>query len=291
MNDSHAGPLKEPEELTPDIRAAEYVLGTLGSAEREEAKAMLAFDPAFASLVRDWERRLGELHALADSFEPPPEVWDAIRAKLPETAQLAPIRLPEIPPPRPSRSFPPRVITALNRQMARWRMVAAATSAMAAVFALFIITSNVAPTVLPDSLRPQSRGIAQLIEGAVPPPPRFVAVLQRDSTAPAFILTVDPAGRNLTIRRVAAEREPGKSYELWLMSNKFPVPKSLGVVGEGHFPQSSNPVPLDPAIIRDATFAVSLEREGGSTSGAPSNVMFTGQLVEVTPSSGAPAAR
>src|SRR5262249_50982023 len=65
MNDSHAGPLKEPEELTPDIRAAEYVLGTLGSIEREEAKAMLAFEPAFASLVRDWERRLGELHALA----------------------------------------------------------------------------------------------------------------------------------------------------------------------------------------------------------------------------------
>ena len=74
-----------------NIRAAEYVLGTLGTAEREEAQAMLAFDPVFAALVRDWERRLGELHALADSLEPPAAVWDAIKAKLPEIAQSAPI--------------------------------------------------------------------------------------------------------------------------------------------------------------------------------------------------------
>jgi len=74
-DDSQPAPIEQPEELTPDIRAAEYVLGTLGSAEREEAQAMLSLDPVFASLVHDWERRLGELHALADNIEPPPAVW------------------------------------------------------------------------------------------------------------------------------------------------------------------------------------------------------------------------
>jgi anti-sigma-K factor RskA len=285
-DDSQPEPMGQPEELTADTWAAEYVLGTLGSAEREEAQAMLAFDPAFAALVRDWERRLGELHVLADSFEPPPTVWDAIKAKLPATAKSAPFRLPEIPAPPPRRSprsLPSNVI-ALNKQVVCWRTVAAATGAMAAVFALFIITSNLEPTVLPDSLRPQPRVIVQ-------PPQRFVAVLQRDATAPAFILTVDIANRSLTVRRVTAEREPGKSYELWLVSNKFPPPRSLGLVDGDDFTQSSNLSPYDPTTISDATFAVSLEREGGSPSGAPSNVMFAGKLVESTPPPGSPEAR
>ena len=161
-------------------------------------------------------------------------------------------------------------------------MVAAATGVMAAAFALFIITSSVAPTVLPNSLAPKPRVIVQPSESAAPPPspPRFVAVLQRDATAPAFILTVDIANRSLTVRRVAAELEAGKSYELWLVSNKFPAPRSLGLVGGGEFTQSGNVSPYDPTTISDATFAVSLEPEGGSPSGAPSNVMFMGKLVK-----------
>jgi len=292
-NGSQPAPIEQPEELTPDIRAAEYVLGTLGSAEREEAQAMLALDPVFVSLVRDWERRLGELHALADNIEPPPAVWDAIKAKLPETVQSAPIRLPEIRPPprrRRRRSLPAHVI-ALNKQVVRWRTVAVAASAMAVVFALFIIASNVAPTVLPDALRPQPRVIVRLAEAPAPPPPRFVAVLQRDDTVPAFILTVDVGNRTLTVRRLAAEPEPGKSYELWLMSDNFPAPRSLGVIGEDDFTQSSNLSPYDPTTINDATFAVSLEPEGGSPSGAPSNVMFAGKLIESIPPPGSPEVR
>jgi anti-sigma-K factor RskA len=283
LDDSQHTPEEAPEELTPNTRAAEYVLGTLDPAERAEAQALISSDPAFAALVRDWEGRLGELHALADSVDPPAAVWDAIKAKLPETAQPAPFRLPEIPPPPPPPpSLPPNVIELSNR-MVRWRTVAAATGTMAAVFALFIITSTVAPTVLPDSLRPKPGVIVQVAEGVAPPPPRFVAVLQRDSTSPAFILTVDIADRSLTVRRVAAEREPGKSYELWLVSNKFPAPRSLGVVGGGEFTQTGNLTPYDPATISDATFAVSLEPEGGSPTGAPSNVMFLGKLIESTP--------
>jgi anti-sigma-K factor RskA len=283
LDDSQRVPEEAPEELTPNTRAAEYVLGTLDPAERAEAQALIASDPAFAALVRDWEGRLGELHALADSVDPPAAVWDAIKAKLPETEQTAPFRLPEIPPPPPPPPrLPPNVI-ALSNRMVRWRMVAAATGTMAAVFALFIITSTVAPTVLPDSLRPRPRVIVQVTEGVAPPPARFVAVLQRDATSPAFILTVDIANRSLTVRRVAAEREPGKSYELWLVSNKFPAPRSLGVVGGGEFTQTGNLTPYDPATISDATFAVSLEPEGGSPTGAPSNVMFLGKLIESIP--------
>ena len=85
------------------------------------------------------------------------------------------------------------------------------------------------------------------------------------------------------MRRVSAEREAGKSYELWLVSNKFAAPRSLGLVGGGEFTQSASLAAYDPATISDASFAVSLEPEGGSLSGAPSNVMFVGKVVESVP--------
>jgi anti-sigma-K factor RskA len=114
-------------------------------------------------------------------------------------------------------------------------------------------------------------------------PARLVAVLQREATSPAFILTVDLANRSLTVRRVAAPREPGKSYELWLISSKYPGPRSLGLIGTGDFTQSSDPAFDDPASIGNATFAVSLEPEGGSPTGAPSNVIFLGKPVTSIP--------
>ena len=58
--------------------AAEFVLGTLDAAEREQAEEYIRSDPAFAALVQDWERRLGELHAMVDPVPPPPELWMAI---------------------------------------------------------------------------------------------------------------------------------------------------------------------------------------------------------------------
>jgi anti-sigma-K factor RskA len=283
LDDTPHSPEEEPEPLTAQTRAAEYVLGTLDPDEREETQALIASDPAFAALVRRWENRLGELHALADSVDPPAAVWDAIKANLPETTQTAPIRLPEIPPPPPAPRYLPANVIALNHDMMRWRTIAAATGAMAAVLALFIVTQAIAPSVLPDALLPKPRVIVQTVETPAPPPPRFVAVLQRDANSPAFIITVDIANRNLTVRRVAAEREPGKSYELWLVSNKYPGPRSLGVVGSAEFTQNANLSPYDPATISDATFAVSLEPEGGSPTGTPSTVLFAGKLIESTP--------
>jgi anti-sigma-K factor RskA len=265
----------DSQDASPDALAAEYALGTLDGEEREQVEALLASDPDFAARVGQWERRLGELSALAGGVEPPPAVWDAIKAKLPEVPQTTPLRLPELP-------RPPSNVVDLLARLNRSRMVAAANGTLAAALALFIVTSAVAPTILPDALRPRPRVIVQMAEGP-PPPARYVAVLQRDDTAPAFIVTVDIAAHNLTVRRVSAEREAGKSYELWLVSNKFAAPRSLGLVGGGEFTQSASLAAYDPATISDASFAVSLEPEGGALSGAPSNVMFVGKVVESVP--------
>ena len=70
-----------------DALAAEYVLGTLAADEREQAEALLVIDPGFAEIVRVWERRLGELNVMVEAVEPPPDVWDKIRADIGGTSR------------------------------------------------------------------------------------------------------------------------------------------------------------------------------------------------------------
>jgi anti-sigma-K factor RskA len=90
----------------------------------------------------------------------------------------------------------------------------------------------------------------------------------------------------LTVRRVSAAAEPGRSYELWLISNKYPAPRSLGVVGAGEFTARPLPSGFDADTIKAASYAISLEPEGGSTTGAPSGpILFKGQTVESLPGS------
>jgi anti-sigma-K factor RskA len=200
------------------------------------------------------------------------------------------VRLPAVEPEAP----PPVVdnVVDLGARLARWRNVSLFMGSLAATLLAFVMTSVMAPGLLPGRLRPKLEATAPTAGAETASPSRLVAVLQREATAPAFILTVDVASRILTMRRVGAPREPGKSYELWLISNKFPAPRSLGLVGTGDFTQSGSLAVYDPATIDDATFAVSLEPEGGSPTGAPSNVMFLGKPVETTaPPAGQPEAR
>src|SRR5579862_5359331 len=92
-----------------DALAAEYVLGTLSADEREHAEALLTLDPGFAASMRMWERRLGELNVMVEAVEPPPELWDKIKAELGtvETESQALPPAPFLAVPEPSVETPP----------------------------------------------------------------------------------------------------------------------------------------------------------------------------------------
>jgi anti-sigma-K factor RskA len=92
-----------------DALAAEYVLGTLSADEREHAEALLTLDPGFAASVRMWERRLGELNVMVEAVEPPPELWDKIKAELGEVepASEAPPAASVLAAPEPPVETPP----------------------------------------------------------------------------------------------------------------------------------------------------------------------------------------
>lgn len=64
------------------LLAAEYVLGVLDAAQRDDAKRLLAQDPAFAAEVTFWEERLGGLTSEVPPVIPPAYVWNRINTAL-----------------------------------------------------------------------------------------------------------------------------------------------------------------------------------------------------------------
>lgn len=74
-----------PDEFGPDaedeLRAAEYVLGTLTHEERRAARDRAELDGAFAARIRAWEERLSPLDAGYDSA-PAPDLLPQIEARL-----------------------------------------------------------------------------------------------------------------------------------------------------------------------------------------------------------------
>lgn len=141
------------------------------------------------------------------------------------------------------------------------------------------------PDILPENLRVKPKiQVVEVPAPAAPLPAQFVAVLQQNAAAPAFILTVDTATKNFTVRRVGATLEAGKSYELWLVSDKLQRPRSLGVIGGSDFTIRPSLSAYDNDTINRATYAVTIEPEGGSPTGvATGPIVYTGKLVESVP--------
>src|ERR1700687_2989947 len=275
--------------------AAEYALGTLDADERVQVETMMSVDKDFAAMVDAWEDKLSALNQMVGSVEPRAEVWDRIKTAIGHSEPQAPLVLPVAPPPvAPEVTAPaaPEVVDTFNvirlsAQARRWRNVASFTTAIAAALVAMIAVGVYQPDLLPDGVRPKPR--LQVVEVKAPAVPatasaQYVAVLQKEGGSPAFILTVDGATKNFTVRKVGAAPEPGKSYELWLISDKLQRPRSLGVIGGGDF--TARPVlsSYDADTINTATYAVTIEQAGGSPDGKPTSApVFTGKLIETVP--------
>ena len=310
-----------------DALAAEYVLGTLSGDERSQAETLMSIDPAFEAVVRQWERRLGELNVMVEAVEPAPEVWERISASIRPAATIAPamtspsaadddeVKLPriddaelqapqspEVHPrlPRSLRAFcrrtpsrrlessaeapavtvsgrpsspeaapgePKKIersadVVYLAGRVRRWRRVTLAIGALAAVMALYIAVGQFAPELIPYDLRPPGLPMMSAQGPGRGPQDGLVVVLQQEPTAPAFLLTLDTQKRMLTVRRVSATPETGRSYELWVISSRSPSPRSLGVVGNDEFTQRPLPGNFDAApCAQRATRCRSSRRE------------------------------
>jgi len=217
--------------------AGEYVLGTLDPDERRAAEARIVADPTFRTAVAEWEKRLQPLADTVPEASPPVAVLARIVAAIDSAPALAPAG---------------GNVVALRRSVRRWQITTVLMGAAAAVLAAVVVLDRTAPA-------PQSQ---------------FVAVLTAEGAKPAFVATVDTAKGTISVRRVASEAPPDKSYELWSIEPNA-APKSLGLLEQASL---SRALPVAPT--GKATLAISLEPKGGSPTGAPTGpVVFSGALV------------
>lgn len=233
-----------------DGLAAEYVLGTLSASERAEVDRRLRQEPELARTVRAWERRLDPLLEAIRPVPAPPQAYQAIKARIGGAESMQP----------PNRARTAEIID-LQRRLRRWRSAAIGAAALAASLVGFVVVFETAP------VRDE----------------KFVAVLEGDDRNPAFVAAVSLKTKSITVLSVRSlAPSPGHSHELWALSSDNPAPRSLGLLSaKSRFPADKIGA-IDPAGLRQTTFAISVEPEGGSPTGQPTGpVVFTGKLVPV----------
>jgi anti-sigma-K factor RskA len=224
-----------------DGLAAEYVLGTLDASERTAVAARRRREGDLDAAIGAWERRLSPLTDAIPPLEPPAGLFSRIEARLAGAGGGS------------------GQIIELERRVRRWRNLAAAASAVAACLLVAI-------------------GVREMVRPQVPS--SYVAVFQKDDVSPAFLLSVDLATRTLSIRMVAAERQPGKSYQLWIATEQSGgVPQSLGLIEDRSDITRTVLTAYDPSVVQKATFGVSLEPAGGSPTGRPTGPALHAKLI------------
>ena len=283
--------------------AAEYALGTLDADERAQVETMMAVDQDFTAMVaglgiqarraepdgrlgRAAADRLGEHQGRDRACPSRRRRWCCRRRRPPPAGPVVVAGAATV---GSTTTFQSSIQLSSGCAALAQHCRAAMTAIAAALVAHASPSRSISRTCLPDGLRPKPR--TQMVEvktagrrrGAVGAICRPAA--EGRAAAPAFILTVDGATKNFTVRKVgAAAAEPGKSFELWLISDKLPQPRSLGVIGGGDF--TARPVlsSYDADIVNAATYAVTVEQAGGSPDGNPHSApVFTGKLIETVP--------
>lgn len=237
-------------ELTGDeALAAEYVLRLLDGEALFAARGRLSGDPAFASLVAEWEERLAPLLDEVPGQAPPAELWSRISASLGEAGEEG------------------ATIHTLRRKAAVWRTYSAAMTAVAAalVLALALDPAKEGPVTRPPALQAAAAET-------------LVASLASEGGPAALIITYDAASRSLVATPAVLQGAAGHDHELWVLPASG-APRSLGIVTAGRSRKIVIPPALLKAIGANATLAVSVEPEGGSPTGLPTGpVIATGQL-------------
>lgn len=233
--------------------AAEFVVGTLDGEERAAVNQRRREDGVLDAAIVRWEQRLAPLLETVDPVTPPERLLEKIQQQL----QLGDV------------SGASTVISLAQHKEkvaagARpWKLATGAMTALAACLAGFIVFS--APHV-PDMSA------------------KYVAVLQKESEKPAFLMTIDMKSHMCAIKTVTSPPEPDKSYELWMVHDTFEKPKSMGLIAKNDMEVMPMSRDIEPDLYMDATFAVTLEPAGGSPTGQPTGpIKYAGRLMQSTP--------
>lgn len=247
--------MNNDEPTSIDTLAAEYVLGTLDKDERNAVELRRLEEPLLEQAIINWQNRLAVLNDYVPEASPREDLLASIEAKLDvrSDGNVAHNALPR------SESASVLDMQAMRIKLKRWRMAAFSSSALAACLIVFLVVKP------PIELNSQANA-------------PFVAVFQADDQQPAFIMSLDINTRELTVRPVSAKGQAGKTYQLWIKSDEIgPAPRSLGLLSD-ITTASHKQITYDAAVIRHATFGISVEPKGGSPTGVPTGPAIHGTL-------------
>ena len=270
--------MNDHEQLTPELRAAEYVLGTLPADDCARVEAELPTDAALAREVAYWEQRLAPLGLLNTPVEPPATVWQAVQARTQarnearnEAYNQARTQIRNhnaTNQASPNQTSQPH---STGRSSAAGVWVGLAIAASMALFAI--------ATVFFVGMRSEP----------VAAPPVYASLIQNEANTLAWLVTADSAlVQSIRIVAMGAktydENWPERSLELWLLAADG-QPVSLGLLPK----EGVSELPVSEAIAKKfgtkqarqepLKLAVSEEPIGGSPSGAPTGkVLFVAAL-------------
>lgn len=234
-----------------DLLAAEYVLRLLDGEELLAARGRLTGDSAFATAVESWERRLAPMFEAVEEVPPPAEIWRRIEQAIGSEGTAA----------------ANDNVVQLRRRERLWKGYAAGMTALAAGLALFLGLRVAQPDA--PMPQPQPAPAAQA--------PTLVASLSTEGGEATLAVTVSPDGRSVLVTPTRMAAVSGHSHELWLIPASG-TPVSLGVIAPDTPRRHSVPAQVVAEVKAQTTLAVSVEPEGGSTTGAP-----TGPVVATAP--------
>ena len=238
-----------------DELAGEYVLGTLEPSEVATVEARLQREPALAASIEAWRVRLAPLDNAVMPVEPPQGQLDQILTKIDAASGVSQEGIPG--------GAPSAEIIRLKQRASRWRIATLATGAIAAALALFMVFVDVP-------------------SGNISGGPQMVALLESPDSKLAYVASINMQSGKVSLMRVGAGAEAGKSHELWAIGGGRDKPESLGVINARAEISLDRVGLATPEYLKGITLAVSLEPSGGSPTGQPTGpVLFTGKCIEL----------
>lgn len=220
--------------------AAEYVVGTLTPAERDEVEQALPRDTGLQQDVYFWQDKLLAMTRMLAPVEPSPAVWSRIEHSLNQA--------------KAGRSAAPS--QPWWEGLAFWRLGAAFASVLAVVLAL--------------QLRPVDAPV---------PGTRYLAVLQSpDKQDAGWIVEAAAGGKLRLIPLGTTTVAPQKALQFWTKTKSASAPTSLGLVPPDRITEID--VASLPALEREQLFELTLEPETGSPIGRPTGpILYVGRTV------------
>lgn len=220
-----------PDMPDDDVLAAELALGVLEGDERATALRRALAEPAFSARVEMWRTRLATLLDTLPAVDPPDAVWEAIEADIQPGA---------------------------SRTVGRWRAVAAAMTAIAAVLAVLLVSRDAVP-VAPSTER------------------RLIVQLNNETGQPLLVAEYRSDTGEMRVR-TSNLQQGALRPELWVIGADA-KPQSLGLIALNDVSAFEPSQALRQALVRDSVIALTMEPADGAPHAAPTGeILSTAKL-------------